>query len=104
MTITDRDIAIYALGKTEGIDSIAQTLGKGLDDEKYIESWNKTMGLLGVRMCLEDLEEIYQEFAKKIDAIVVAGDEGSKDADGKNNGGGNGSLNENTNGTMDSRL
>lgn len=93
MTITDRDIAIYALGKTEGIDSIAQTLGKGLDDEKYIESWNKTMGLLGVKMQLEDLEEIYQEFAKKIDEIVVACGGNGKDADAENNGGGNGSPN-----------
>jgi hypothetical protein len=41
--LTEREIAIYALGKTEGVHSIAETLGKGLDDEKYIESWNKTM-------------------------------------------------------------
>ena len=47
--LTDKDIAIYALGKTEGVHSIAETLGKGLDDEKYIESWNKTMKLLGNR-------------------------------------------------------
>ena len=48
--LTDKDIAIYALGKTEGVHSIAETLGKGLDDEKYIESWNKTMKLLGIEM------------------------------------------------------
>ena len=68
--LTDRDIAIYALGKTEGVHSIAETLGKGLDDEKYIESWNKTMKLLGIEIPLKDLEKIYNEFAKKMEDIV----------------------------------
>ena len=68
--LTDRDIAIYALGKTEGVHSIAETLGKGLDDEKYIESWNKTMKLLGIEMPLKDLEHIYNEFAKKMEDVV----------------------------------
>ena len=68
--LTDKDIAIYALGKTEGVHSIAETLGKGLDDEKYIESWNKTMRLLGIEMPLKDLENIYNEFAKKMEDIV----------------------------------
>jgi hypothetical protein len=45
-------------------------LGTGFDDEKYIESWNKTMKLLGIEMPLKDLEEIYNEFAKKMEAIV----------------------------------
>jgi len=69
--LTDREIAIYALGKTEGINSIAETLGKGLDDEKYIESWNKIMKLLGIQMPLKDLEKIYNEFAKKMETIVT---------------------------------
>ncbi len=68
--LTDREIAIYSLGKTEGINSIAETLGKGLDDEKYIESWNKTMKLLGIKMPLKDLEKIYNEFAKKMENVV----------------------------------
>lgn len=68
--LTDREIAIYALGKTEGINSIAETLGNGLDDEKYIESWNKTMKMLGIEMPLKELETIYNEFAKKIEEIV----------------------------------
>jgi hypothetical protein len=68
--LTDKDIAIYALGKTEGVHSIAETLGKGLDDEKYIESWNKTMKLLGIEMPLKDLEKIYNEFAKKMEELV----------------------------------
>ena len=68
--LNDRDIAIYALGKTEGVHSIAETLGKGLDDEKYIESWNKTMKLLGIEMPLKDLEKIYNEFAKKMEELV----------------------------------
>jgi len=68
--LTDKDIAIYALGKTEGVHSIAETLGKGLDDEKYIESWNKTMKLLGIQMPLKDLEKIYNEFAKKMQDIL----------------------------------
>ena len=68
--LTDRDIAIYSLGKTEGINSIAETLGKGLDDEKYIESWNKIMKLLGIEMPLKDLEKIYNEFSKKTDEVV----------------------------------
>lgn len=45
--------------------TLAETLGKGLDDEKYIESWNKTMKLLGIEMPLKELEQIYNEFAKK---------------------------------------
>ena len=68
--LTDRDIAIYSLGKTEGINSIAETLGKGLDDEKYIESWNKIMKLLGIEMPLKDLEIIYNEFAEKMESVV----------------------------------
>ena len=68
--LTDRDIAIYSLGKTEGINSVAETLGKGLDDEKYIESWNKTMKLLGIEMPLKDLEKIYKEFVVKMDDVV----------------------------------
>ena len=63
--LTDREIAIYSLGKTEVVNSIAETLGNSLDDEKYIESWNKTMKLLGIEMPLKDLEKIYNEFAKK---------------------------------------
>ena len=43
---------------------------KGLDDEKYIESWNKTMKLLGIEMPLKDLEKIYNEFAKKMEELV----------------------------------
>ena len=67
---TDREIAIYALGKTEGVHSIAETLGKGLDDEKYIESWKKTMKMLGIDISLKDLEKIYNEFAKKMEEVV----------------------------------
>ena len=70
--LTDREIAIYALGKTEGVNSIAETLGKGLDDEKYIESWAKTMKLLKIEMSLKDLEKIYNEFVKKMDEVVNA--------------------------------
>ena len=69
--LTKRDIAIYALGKTEGINSLAETLGKGFDDEKYIESWNKTMKLLGIDMPLKELEKIYNEFAKKMDEVIA---------------------------------
>ena len=72
--LTDREIAIYALGKTEGVNSIAETLGKGLDDEKYIESWAKTMKLLEIEMPLKDLEKIYNEFAKKMDEVVSTED------------------------------
>jgi hypothetical protein len=68
--LTAREIAIYALGKTEGVNSLAETLGKGMDDEKYIESWNKTLKLLGIEIPLEELESIYNEFAKKMDEIV----------------------------------
>jgi len=68
--LTAREIAIYALGKTEGVNSLAETLGKGMDDEKYIESWNKTLKLLGIEISLEELETIYNEFAKKMDEIV----------------------------------
>ena len=68
--LTAREIAIYALGKTEGVNSLAETLGKGMDDEKYIESWNKTLKLLGIEMPLEELETIYNECANKMDEIV----------------------------------
>ena len=68
--LTAREIAIYALGKTEGVNSLAETLGKGMDDEKYIESWNKTLKLLGIEIPLEELETIYNEFAKKMDEVV----------------------------------
>ena len=68
--LTAREIAIYALGKTEGVNSLAETLGKGMEDEKYIESWNKTLKLLGIEMPLEELETIYNEFANKMDEIV----------------------------------
>ena len=80
--LTKRDIAIYSLGKTEGVNSIAETLGKGLDDEKYIESWNKTMKLLGTEMPLKDLEKIYNEFSMKMDEIVSVGEnKGEKSAE-----------------------
>ena len=69
--LTAREVAIYALGKTEGVNSLAETLGKGMDDEKYIESWNKTIKLLGIKMPLEELEVIYNEFAKKMEEIVT---------------------------------
>ena len=69
--LTAREIAIYALGKTEGVNSLAETLGKGMDDEKYIESWNKTLKLLGIEMKLEELESIYNEIAKKMEEIVT---------------------------------
>ena len=68
--LSNREIAIYSLGKTEGVNSIAETLGKGLDDEKYIESWTKTMKMLGIEMPLKELEIIYNEFAKKMDEVV----------------------------------
>lgn len=71
--LTNREIAIFSLGKTEGVNSIAETLGKGLDDEKYIESWNKTMKMLGIEMPLKELEEIYNEFAKRMDELVKSG-------------------------------
>lgn len=57
-------VAIYALGKTDGINSLAETLGKGFDDEKYIESWNKTMKLLGVDMPLKELEKYTKNLQK----------------------------------------
>ena len=72
--LTNREIAIYSLGKTEGVNSIAETLGKGLDDEKYIESWHKTMKLLGIEMSLKELEKIYNEFAKKMDGVISSDD------------------------------
>ncbi|MGH1566772.1 MAG: hypothetical protein ACRBB5_05000 [Nitrosopumilus sp.] len=72
--LTNREIAIYSLGKTEGVNSIAETLGKGLDDEKYIESWHKTMKLLGIEMSLKELEKIYNEFAKKMDDVISSDD------------------------------
>ena len=68
--LTAREVAIYALGKTEGVNSLAETLGKGMDDEKYIESWNKTIKLLGSETPLEELETIYNEFAKKMEEIM----------------------------------
>ena len=70
--LTDRGIAIYSLGKTEGVNSIAETLGKSLDDKKYIESWNKIMKLLGIELPLKDLEKIYKEFSEKMDDTVKA--------------------------------
>ena len=81
--LTEREIAIYALGKTEGVHSIAETLGKGLDDEKYIESWNKTMKLLGIELPLKDLEKIYKEFAEKMEQIVDESESKKKDSMGK---------------------
>ena len=69
--LTAREVAIYALGKTVGVYSLAETLGTGMDDEKYIESWNKTIKLLGIKMPLEELEAIYNEFAKKMEEIVT---------------------------------
>ena len=68
--LTKREIAIYSLGKTEGVNSIAETLGKGFDDEKYIESWNKTMRILGIELPLKDLEKIYNEFVKKMEEVI----------------------------------
>ena len=79
--LTDRELAIYSLGKTEGVNAIAETLGNGLDDEKYIESWNKTMKLLGIEMSLKDLEKIYNEFAKKMQDVVSAQDKQSNKSD-----------------------
>ena len=81
--LTDKEIAIYALGKTEGVHSIAETLGKGLEDEKYIESWNKTMKLLGIEMPLKELEKIYNEFATKMDELVETENIKSKKSDKK---------------------
>ena len=78
--LTEREIAIYALGKTEGVHSIAETLGKGLDDEKYIESWNKTMKLLGIELPLKELERIYKEFAEKMEQIVDDSESKNKDS------------------------
>jgi hypothetical protein len=79
--LTAREVAIYALGKTEGVNSLAETLGKGLDDEKYIESWNKTMKLLEVEMPLKELETIYNEFAKKMEDIVSSSEIKQKEKD-----------------------
>lgn len=94
-TLTDKEIAIYALGKTEGIHCIAETFGKGFDDKKYVESWSRTLSLLGVKMPLKDLEEIYDEFAKKMDEVAetnhdsVEGDPaGSDDVAGSDGVGG----------------
>ncbi|KEQ57111.1 hypothetical protein AAA799B03_00369 [Marine Group I thaumarchaeote SCGC AAA799-B03] len=81
--LTEREIAIYALGKTEGVHSIAETLGKGLDDEKYIESWNKTMKLLGIELPLKELEKIYKEFAEKMEQVVDESELKNKDEMGK---------------------
>ncbi len=81
--LTEREIAIYALGKTEGVHSIAETLGKGLDDEKYIESWNKTMKLLGIQLSLKELEKIYKEFAEKMAQVVDESELNDKDSMGK---------------------
>ena len=69
--LTAREVAIYALGKTEGVNSLAETLGKGMDDEKYIEAWNKTIKLLGSETPLEEIETIYNEVAKKMEEIVT---------------------------------
>ena len=80
--LTEREIAIYALGKTEGVHSVAETLGKGLDDEKYIESWNKTMKLLGIELPLKELEKIYKEFAEKMEQIVDDSELKNKDSVG----------------------
>lgn len=77
--LTDREIAIYSLGKTEGINSIAETLGKGLDDEKYIESWNKTMKMLGIKMPLKELEKIYNEFSEKMDEVIQSEESSKQD-------------------------
>ena len=68
--LTDKEIAIYALGKTEGVNSIAETFGKGFDDEKYIESWNKIMKLLGIEMPLKDLEKIYILNLQKMEKVL----------------------------------
>ncbi|MBA4437861.1 MAG: hypothetical protein ACE5Q9_03580 [Nitrosopumilus sp.] len=81
--LTEREIAIYALGKTEGVHSIAETLGKGLDDEKYIESWNKTMKLLGIELSLKELEKIYKEFAEKMEQVVDESESQNKDSMGE---------------------
>ena len=81
--LTKRDIAIYSLGKTEGVNSIAETLGKGLDDEKYIESWNKTMKMLGTEMPLKELEKIYNEFSIKMDEIVSTDENKGEKSAGK---------------------
>ncbi|KFM19999.1 hypothetical protein AAA799P11_00303 [Marine Group I thaumarchaeote SCGC AAA799-P11] len=81
--LTEREIAIYALGKTEGVHSIAETLGKGLDDEKYIESWNKTMKLLGIELPLKELEKIYKEFAEKMEQAVDESESKNKGDIGK---------------------
>lgn len=81
--LTDRDIAIYSLGKTEGVNSIAETLGKGLDDEKYIESWNKTMNMLGIKMPLKDLEKIYKEFADKMEEVISISEKNQKTKNSK---------------------
>jgi hypothetical protein len=83
--LSDKDIAIYALGKTEGVHSIAETLGKGLDDEKYIESWNKTMKMLGIGMPLKELEKIYNEFAKKMEDLTEVEKTKSDEASGSYN-------------------
>ena len=56
--------------RQKGVHAIAETLGKGLDDKKYIESWNKTMKLLGIKMPLKELEGIYDEFAKRMDQLA----------------------------------
>lgn len=77
--LTDREIAIYSLGKTEGVNSIAETLGKGLDDEKYIESWNKTMKMLGIKMPLKELEKIYNEFSEKMDEVIQSEESSKQD-------------------------
>ena len=69
--LTNREIAIYALGKTEGVNSIAETLGKGLDDEKYIESWNKIMKIVRNRKChSKNLKISIMNFAKKMETVV----------------------------------
>jgi len=82
--LTAREVAIYALGKTEGVNSLAETLGKGMDDEKYIESWNKTIKLLGSETPLEELETIYNEFAKKMEEIVTNSETSQKKKEWEN--------------------
>ena len=67
---TPREMSTKPLSETKGANSLLEKFGKGMDDEKYIESWNKTLKLLGIEMKLEDLEAIYNEFAKKMEDVV----------------------------------
>ena len=94
---TDKEIAIYALGKTEGIHCVAETFGKEFDDKKYVESWNKTLSLLGVKMPLKNLEEIYDEFAKKMDEVAkMSGNSAEDGVQGNDNVVGNDRTNDDT--------